>query len=229
MSPMNYKIKDLPLDERPREKLKEKGAENISNEELIAILLRTGSKEESVKNLAIQVVKNLNHFKDLNSITYRDLMKIKGIKEAKALTLIAAIELGRRLATPEKIEKLKVTNAIVLYEYFRLKILNSKQEKLFAVFLNTKNEVITYETIFVGTQNKSITHPREIFNAAIKNSAVKLILLHNHPTGDTTPSEEDIYFTKRIKEAGALLQIPLIDHLIISETEYFSFFDHEML
>ncbi len=226
---MNYKIKDLPLDERPREKLKEKGAENLSNEELIAILLRTGSKEESVKDLAIRVIKNVSHFQDLNTLSYRDLINLKGIKEAKAITLIAAIELGRRLANPEKITKLKITNAEILYNHFRLKILSTKQEKLFCVFLNTKNEVITYETIFIGTQNKSITHPREIFHAALKNSAVKIIILHNHPTGDPTPSEEDIKFTREIKSIAELLKIPLMDHIIIGEHTYFSFFDHEML
>ena len=97
------------------------------------------------------------------------------------------------------------------------------------MFLNTKNQLIHYETIFVGTQNKSITHPREIFNAAIKNSAVKIVLIHNHPTNDVTPSQEDIDFTYQIKEIGLLLKIPLMDHLIIGDTNYFSFFDHEML
>ena len=224
-----YKIKDLPLDERPREKLKEKGRESLSNEELIAILLRCGNKDESVKDLAIRLIRNLKNFYDLNSITYQDLIKIKGIKEAKALTLLAAIEMGSRLTSPYQEEKIKIVNAQILYEFFRLKILNLKQEKLFAVFLNTKNEMITYETIFIGTQNKSITHPREIFYSAIKNSAVKIILIHNHPTGDVTPSQEDILFTDNIKKIGELMQIPLIDHLIISNTNYFSFFDHSML
>ena len=226
---MPYKIKDLPLDERPREKLKEKGAESLSNEELIAILLRCGSKNESVKDLAIRLVKSLNHFEDLNSISYQDLIKINGIKEAKAISLLAAIELGKRLTLPNKDSKIKVTNAQILHEIFKLKILNLKQEKLFAVFLNTKNEIISYETIFIGTQNKSVVHPREIFHAAIKNSAVKIIILHNHPTGDVTPSIEDIQFTKNLIKTGELLQIPVLDHLIISEKDYFSFFDHHML
>ena len=226
---MSYKIKELPLDERPREKFKEKGCESLSNEELIAILWRCGTKEESVKDLAIRFIKSLKQFEDLGSITYQDLIKIKGIKDAKAITLLAAIELGKRVASPSPNKKIKVTNAEILYDFFRMKILNLKQEKLFVAFLNTKNEILSYETIFVGTQNKSITHPREIFHAAIKNSAVKIILLHNHPTGDVTPSQEDIEFTKNIQEIGVLMQIPLLDHLIISETGYFSFFDHHLL
>ncbi len=226
---MAYKIKDLPFDERPREKLKNNGAETLSNEELIAIVLRCGNKNESVKDLAIRLVKDLNNFQDLNTITCNDLIKIKGIKEAKAISLLAAIELGKRLASPSAIKKHKVISSFELYELFRVKILNIKQEKLFAVFLNTKNEIINYETIFVGTQNKSITHPREIFYAAIKNSAVKIILIHNHPTGDVTPSKEDIKFTNNIKNVGEMMQIPLIDHIIISESAFFSFFDHQML
>lgn len=226
---MNYKIKDLPIDERPREKLKEKGAQSLSNEELIAIILRCGNKEESVKDLAIRLVKNLNTFHDLNNITYMDLIKIKGIKEAKAVSLLASIELGRRLSSKNQTKKTKITNAEDIYELFRTQIIGLKQEKMFALFLNTKNEVIKQETIFIGTQNKSIAHPREIFNAAIKNSAMKLVLIHNHPSGDVTPSEEDIAFTENIKKGSTLLQIPLIDHLIVSETGFFSFYDHHML
>lgn len=226
---MNYKIKDLPLDERPREKLKQKGAESLSNEELIAIILRCGNKEESVKDLAIRLVKTLNSFHDLNSITYNDLIKIKGIKEAKAISILASIELGKRLVISKPNQKKKIKNAEEIYHLFRTKVINAKQEKLFAVFLNTKNEIMGYEVIFIGTQNKSITHPREIFNAAIKYSAVKLILIHNHPTGDVTPSKEDIAFTETMKKVSEMLQIPLVDHIIISEIDFFSFFDHQML
>ncbi len=226
---MNYKIKDLPLDERPREKLIEKGRESLSNEELIAIILRCGYREESVKNLAIRLVKSLNTFQDLNSITYQDLIKIKGIKEAKAISLLASIELGRRLTLIKNTQKIKITNAKDIYERLQIKIIGMKQEKLFAFFLNVKNEVIKEEVIFIGTQNKSITHPREIFNAAIKYSAVKLILAHNHPTGDVTPSKEDIVFTKNLKKIGEIIQIPLLDHIIVSEISFFSFFEHQLL
>ena len=226
---MNYKIKDLPLDERPREKLKNKGKESLSNEELIAIILKTGSKNESAKNVAIELTKTLRDIQDLHTISISDLIKIRGIKEAKAITLIAAVELGRRVYSIKNEEKIKITNAVDIYEMFRTDIIGLKQEKLIAVFLNTKNEVIIYQTIFVGTQNKSVTHPREIFHYAIRYSAIKIILVHNHPTNDTTPSQEDIEFTKNIKEVGELLKIPVIDHVIIGETNYFSFFDHHLI
>lgn len=224
-----YKIKDLPLDERPREKLLKKGKEALSNEELIAIILKTGNKEKSVKDLSIELVKTLENIQELNTISISDLMKIKGIKEAKAITLIAAIELGRRLTNLLPDEKYKITQAEDVFYFFKTKIMGLKQEKLFALFLNTKNEVITYETVFMGTQNKSITHPREIFYFAIRHSAVKIILAHNHPSNDPTPSKEDIEFTMLMKEAGKMLQIPVIDHIVLGESKFFSFFDHGLL
>lgn len=217
------------MDERPREKLKEKGAESLSIEELIAILLRTGNKEESVKDLAIKIMNSLQDINELNTICLNDLIQIKGIKEAKAITLLAAIELGKRLAISNVKEKAKIINAETIFQIFRPKIIGLKQEKLFALFLNTKNELIHYEVVFIGTQNKSVTHPREIFYYAIRNSAMKIIIMHNHPSNDTTPSEEDIAFTNRVKEVGETLQIPVIDHIILGETNYFSFFDHHLL
>lgn len=226
---MNYKIKDLPLDERPREKLKLKGKNALSNEELIAIILKTGNKEKSVKDLSIELVNNLKSIRDLNNISLADLTKIKGIKEAKAITLIAAIELGKRVSSILPDEKYKITNANDVFIFFKPQIIGLKQEKLFALFLNTKNQVIAHETVFMGTQNKSVTHPREIFHLAVFHSAVKIILVHNHPTNDPTPSKEDIEFTKMMKKAGDLLQIPIIDHIIIGEITFFSFFEHQML
>ena len=226
---MNYKIKDLPMDERPREKLLKYGKESLSNEELIAIILKTGTKKFSVKDISIELVKSFNDLRDLNTVSVKDLTKINGIKEVKAVTLIAAVELGKRVCSYLEDDKLKIKTAEDIYNYFKPKIIGLKQEKLIAVFLNTKNEMICYKTIFIGTQNKSVTHPREIFNEAIKNSAIKIILMHNHPTNDTTPSNEDILFTENICEVGQILKIPVVDHIIIGEKGYFSFFDHHML
>lgn len=226
---MNYKIKDLPLDERPREKLKYKGKEALSNEELIAIILKTGIKDKSVKEIAIELSNSLNNIADLNNISIQDLTKIKGIKEVKAITLIAAIELGKRVTSYLDEEKFKVVCAEDVFNLFKIKIVGLKQEHLIAIFLNTKNEIISYKTIFIGTQNQSLTHPREIFHFAIKNSAIKVILVHNHPTNDTTPSKEDIEFTNNIVKVGQLLKIPVIDHIIIGETNFFSFYDNHLI
>lgn len=226
---MNYKIKDLPIDERPREKLLQKGKESLSDEELIAILLRTGTKKESAKDLAIHLVKEIDGIKKLNNVLVNDLTKIDGIKETKAITIIAAVELGKRVLQSKDNPKNKITNPGDLYEIFRPQIIGLKQEKLFVIFLNTKNEMTNYKVVFIGTQNKSITHPREIYHEAIKNSAVKIMLVHNHPTNDTTPSKADIKFTNDMKEIGLLLQIPLMDHIIMGENGYFSFFDNHMI
>lgn len=226
---MNYKIKDLPFDERPREKLKSKGKEALSNEELIAILLKTGSKEKSAKDIAIELIKSLKDIRDLHTISIADLTRIKGIKEAKAITLIAAIELGKRASQIFYEEKVKIQHAEDVFFLLRPQMIGLKQEQLIALFLNTKNELLSYKVIFVGTQNKSITHPREIFYYAIKSGAMKIILAHNHPSNDVTPSQEDMEFTKKIVESGLLLQIPVIDHIVLGETQFFSFFDHHLL
>lgn len=226
---MNYKIKDLPIDERPREKLKLKGAKSLSNEELLAIIFRTGTKDYSAKDLAIKLIQEIKGFENLNELSYNYLISKKGIKEAKALTLLAAIEIGKRLNLKTINPKTKITSAYDVFELLEYEVSNLKQENLFAIFLNTQNEVITYKSIFVGTQNQSITHPREIYYEAIKQNAVKLIICHNHPSNNTNPSEADILFTKNLKEVGEILKIPLLDHVIIGKTNYFSFLEHKLL
>lgn len=225
---MTFKIKDLPLTERPREKLKMKGAKDLSDVELLSIIFRTGTKDYSAKDLAISLLNDIQNISNLNDISYNYLIQIKGIKDAKAITLLAAIELGKRLVLKVK-QPAKITTAQDVYDILKYEITNLKQEKLFAIFLNTKNEIIAYQTIFVGTQNQSITHPREIFHEAIKNNAVKLIIAHNHPTNNVNPSNEDILFTNKLKEASGFLQIPLLDHVILGETQFYSFLEHKLL
>ncbi len=226
---MNYKIKDLPLNERPREKLINFGKESLSLEELLAILINTGTREKSSKDVAIEVIKSLENYQNLKDITINELIKIDGIKEAKAIKILAAIELGKRLSQPNNFRKYKVTKAEDIYIFFKNQISGLKQERLYAIFLNTKNEIIGYKIIFIGTQNTSITHPREIFNEAIKASAIKVIIMHNHPGGDNYPSNADIDFTKNIVKAGNLLKIPIVDHIILTENNFFSFYENELL
>ncbi len=225
---MNFKIKDLPLSERPREKLKTQGAKSLSDVELLSILFRTGTKDYSAKDLATNLLKEIDNLANLQDLSYNYLISLKGIKDAKALTLLAAIELGQRLALKVN-QPTKITTSTDVYELLKYEIVNLKQEKLFAIFLNTKNEVISYQAIFTGTQNQSITHPREIFHAAIKHNAVKIIIAHNHPSGNVTPSQEDIAFTNQLKEASLLLQIPLLDHVILGNTNFYSFLEHKLL
>lgn len=225
---MSYKMKELPLEERPREKFKTNGFENLGDIDLIAILLRTGSKELSVKDLATKLLIELEGVEHLADTSLERLSKIKGIGEVKAITLLSAIELGKRVGKGKLGIKKRIKHATDLYEEFYRELREKTQEHFLAVFLNSKNEIIHSKTIFIGSANKSIVHPRDIFKEAIKYSAVKLMVLHNHPSGDPTPSEEDISFTSRLIECGNLLQIPLLDHLIIGFNTYYSFYDHVM-
>lgn len=220
---MSYLIKDLPTLEKPREKFKKYGVEYLSDEDLIAIILRCGTKNLSVKDLAIKIKKEYPYLKDLS---LAKLKRINGMGEVKAITLISAIELGKRSTYQKEENNIKFNKADVIYEYFKNKLKDLKQENLIAVFLDNKIKLINYKTIFIGTANTSITHPREIFKEAINNSAVYVIMLHNHPSGDVTPSLADKKFTSQVLTTGNIVGIPLLDHLIIGKNTYYSFYDN---
>jgi DNA repair protein RadC len=214
-------IREMPKVERPREKLIEKGAENLKDEELLAILLRTGTKEKSALDLAKQILKKFSK-KKFQKLKYQDLIKIKGIDEAKATTILAAIELTKRILkigeeTLPKIESVK--DVISQFSYLREK----QREHLAALYLNARNEIVFKKHLFVGTLDANICHPREIFKHAINQSSASIILVHNHPSGDPTPSKADLEITKRIQEAGKIMGIDVLDHVIISKNRVFSF------
>lgn len=219
---MTYLIKDLPEEEKPREKLKKYGVKNLTDEELIAIILRCGTKNMSVKDLAIKIKKE---FKTLSDLSYIELSKIKGVGEVKAITLLAAIELGIR-STYKEDKNIKLNRPENIYEFFKNKLIHLKQENLMAIFLDNKNKLIAYKTIFIGTINMSVSHPREIFKEAMKNSSVYIILVHNHPSGDPTPSVADLRFTNQVYKTSKIIGIPLLDHIIIGNNKYYSFYDN---
>ena len=219
---MTYLIKDLPEEEKPREKLKKYGVKNLTDEELIAIILRCGTKNMSVKDLAIKIKKE---FKTLSDLSYIELSKIKGVGEVKAITLLAAIELGIR-STYKEDKNIKLNRPENIYEFFKNKLTHLKQENLMAIFLDNKNKLIAYKTIFIGTINMSVSHPREIFKEAMKNSSVYIILVHNHPSGDPTPSVADLKFTNQVYKTSKIIGIPLLDHIIIGNNKYYSFYDN---
>ncbi len=219
---MTYLIKDLPEEEKPREKLKKYGVKNLTDEELIAIILRCGTKNMSVKDLAIKIKKE---FKTLSDLSYIELSKIKGVGEVKAITLLAAIELGIR-STYKEDKNIKLNRPENIYEFFKNKLIHLKQENLMAIFLDNKNKLIAYKTIFIGTINMSVSHPREIFKEAMKNSSVYIILVHNHPSGDPTPSVADLKFTNQVYKTSKIIGIPLLDHIIIGNNKYYSFYDN---
>ena len=216
------KIKDLPQDERPREKMREKGSQALGNSELLAILLRTGSQDQSALRMAERLLEQQGGLAGLGGATAEDIEQVKGIGSAKATTILAAIELGRRVAFLASGDKPVIRGpedvAALLMPRFRYET----REHFLAVLLTTKNHVIKTAVISVGSLNASIVHPRELFREAINAHCASLILAHNHPSGDPTPSPEDVSLSQKLKEAGQLLDIPVLDHVILGDGRYIS-------
>ncbi len=224
---MNVLIKDMPLNERPRERLINQGVEYLSNEELLAIILKTGTKNYSVKVLASNILKQIEDINNLKEINLESLIKIKGIGKTKACELLASIELGKRINNKiNNINQIKIYSSQSIFDYYKNKIGNKQQEYFYCVYLDTKNHIIKDKLLFVGTINESLVHPREIFKEAYLLSASSIICIHNHPTGDINPSNNDIIITRQLKEAGILLGIKVLDHIIIGKDNYFSFNDN---
>lgn len=221
---LSYTIKDMPESERPREKLIKYGPESLSNRELLAIIIRTGNKSDTALDLS-QKVLNLNKsgLANLVDISLEELMSVKGIGESKASQILAAIELGKRINYERNYSKLRVVTAETVSDLFMDEMKFLKQEHFKVLLLDTKNQVISIEEISKGTLNISIVHPRDVFKAAVRRNANSLILVHNHPSGDPTPSIEDKKLTKRLVEAGRIIGIPVLDHIVIGFDRYISF------
>ena len=219
------KIKDLPVEERPRERLIKYGVSNISNEELLSILIKTGTKNYSVKDISCEVLKLINNINNLDNITINTFKDIKGLGKVKTIEIMAAIELGKRIFLEKKDYDNTIYNnpeTIYLNNIYLFK--NKKQEYFYCLYLDSKNKLIERKLLFMGTNNKSIVHPREIFKEAYLTSASKIVCMHNHPSGDTTPSMEDIHLTKSLVTIGKLQGIKVCDHLIIGDDNYYSFY-----
>jgi DNA repair protein RadC len=208
------KILDLPMDERPRERLIRVGPENLSTGELLAVILRVGTKGENVMSLAGKLLKKFG-LKGLSTASLRELTAVQGIKEVKAGQLLACFELARRLEAYNPDPKPKIRSSRDVYALLAPGMRDLKKEKFKALFLNTKNAIIKTETVSMGSLNGSLIHPREVFKTAILESAAGVIIVHNHPSGDPTPSPEDFEVTKRLIEAGNIVGIKLVDHVII--------------
>lgn len=215
-------IAEIPMNSMPREKMLQFGEKNLSNHELLAILLRTGSKKTNVLQLATTLEKHFGSLHSLRMATIDELMEIEGIGLIKAIELKAAIELGIRLASSRQIKKGSLISTKIAGTWMMEALKDEYQEQLLALFLNTKNEVILTKMIFKGGLNQSIAHPREIFREAVRCSAARLIIGHNHPSGNVTPSQADIDFTKRMVECGQLMGIELLDHIIVGNEQYLS-------
>lgn len=215
-------IREMPEDCLPRERLEVVGEKALSNQELLAILLRTGSKDTNVMEVASKFLNYFNHLHELKNATLNEMMEIKGIGRIKAIEVRAAIEFGYRIQQSTQVKFGKVSSSYQIAQNLIYELQDFQQEHLVCLYLNTKNEVIKQETVFKGSLNQSVAHPREIFRSAVKYSAARLILAHNHPSGNPTPSESDIHFTKRMQECGKMMGIEVLDHIIIGEQVYTS-------
>ena len=223
----NMKIKDLPKSDRPREKLIAKGAENLKDPELLAILLRTGKVGKNVIEIASQILGKYSK-KRLLQMTYEDLSKISGIDSAKATTLLAAFELSKR-ALKVNDTNLPVINTAKDAAAQLTDMRDLKKEHFVVLYLNAKNQLVHKETISMGTLNANLVHPREVFEPALKHSAAQIIAAHNHPSGDPKPSEDDLELTKRLVEAGKMMGIEIMDHVIVSKNSHFSFKEEKLI
>lgn len=225
----NYTIKSIPEDDRPQEKLLKYGANHLSNSELIAVILRTGSKDENVVMLSQRILNEEGRgLRNIAEGTIEKFKSYKGISDVKACQLAAVAELSKRISTL-KLEKIKISSpndaAVVMMEEMRY----YKKEYFKIILLDTKNNIKKVSEISVGSLNSSIVHPREVFSEAVLNTASSIILVHNHPSGESEPSHEDIVLTNRLDECGKILGVKVLDHIIIGDGVFYSFKEEGLL
>ncbi|HFI0234527.1 TPA: DNA repair protein RadC [Streptococcus suis] len=207
----------------PRERLLEVGPEGLSNQELLSIFIRTGTKQHPVQELATKILKEVDHLANLKGMSIEELQSICGIGRVKAIEIQAMIELGRRIHQSEITLQQKVLGSEKLASRMMQELGDKKQEHLVAIYLDTQNRIIQQKTIFIGSVNKSIAEPREILYYAVKNMATSVIIVHNHPSGSVQPSKNDLLFTQALKKSCNMLGLVLLDHLIVGKSRYFSF------
>lgn len=220
------KFKNIPNNMKPRERLIVYGKENLSDEELLAIILKTGTKDKNVKEIAVNLLSSYESLRNFSSLNYHKLIANEGIGKAKACEILASIELGRRIYENVNIEDvIECTSTTNIVNYFHYLFINKKQELFYVLYLDNKKNYIDKKLLFIGSINYSIVHPREIFKEAYLLSASFIICIHNHPSGDATPSKEDDILTNKIKEIGIIHGIELVDHLIVGYNNYYSYFE----
>lgn len=230
MQEHNYPIKQWSKDDRPREKLLEKGSENLSNSELLAILIHNGTREKTAVDLAKEILRlGKDNLTELGKLSLSDLMKIKGIAEAKAVTIVAALELGRRRQASSSLNKIIIGSSNDIAEYLKVKLKDYRHEVFAVLFLNRANKINHFEIVSEGGITGTVADPRVILRKALEQDAVNIILCHNHPSGSLKPSRADEQLTAKIKEAARFLDIAVVDHLIVSEDGYYSFADEGIL
>jgi DNA repair protein RadC len=223
-------IKTWAEEDRPREKLLSKGRHVLTDAELIAILIGSGTRKETAVELAKRILAQFeNNLNAIAKLSVPDLMKFKGIGEAKAISIVAALELGRRRKETETLKRENITSSKDTFDIFRPQFLDLPHEEFHVLLLNRSNTIIRKEFVSRGGVSGTVVDPKIIFKIAVEYLASSIILCHNHPSGNLKPSDADISLTKKIKEAGTFLEIPILDHLIISDMGYFSFADEGMM
>ncbi|AZB26135.1 JAB domain-containing protein [Chryseobacterium bernardetii] len=223
-------LKFLAEDDRPREKFLQKGKNALSDSELLAIIMGSGSREESVLELARKILASVNNnWHQLSLLSVKDLTKFKGIGEAKAISIITALEIGRRRAGQEIQERPVIGNSHDAYSILKNQLSDLRTEEFWAIFMNNSNKVIHTSQLTQGGISQSIVDVRVLFKTALENFSTGVIIAHNHPSGSMKPSKEDLNITQKIKEAGKVLSIQLLDHIIITQHSYFSFSDAGLL
>lgn len=218
-------VRNIPKSERPRERFLREGVSNLSNQELLAIIIKTGTKNLSSMDLALLLLNEIDDIHYLKDVNVSRLIKIKGIGLVKAIEIASAIELGKRIYFNSPKHREKLINAKEIYESSKYLFVGKMQEEFYCLYFNNKQELLERKLLFMGTINRSIVHPREVFKEAYLTSASSIVCIHNHPSGDTKPSREDIIFTKSLIEIGRVNGIPIVDHIIVGDNSYYSFYE----
>jgi len=225
-----FPIREWAEDDRPREKLLLKGRQSLSDAELIAILMGSGSRNESAVDLAKRILKeSSDNLMELSKLSVQELIKFKGVGQAKAISIIAALELGKRRRGAEALERKKIASSKDVFEYFSSIIGDSTYETFYILLLNRANKIIREIQISEGGISGTVADPKKIFKLALDHNATSIILCHNHPSGNVKPSGDDIALTKKIKNAGDMIDISVLDHIIIGDEKYYSFADESMM
>ena len=221
------KIKNIPINDRPRERLLEKGPSSLSDEELLTIILGSGNKNKSVKEISNSLLSSIKNISELKNKNYQELTKIEGIGNAKACILLALIEISKRMnQNINSLNNVIFKTPDLIYDFFKEPLADEMQENFYCIYLNKHKRIISYKLLFKGTLDRSLVHPREIFKEAYLLSASSIICIHNHPSGILNPSNEDLYLTKSLINIGNIMGIEINDHIIIGKNGYYSFFEN---
>lgn len=223
------KIKEMPENERPRERLLTYGARNLSEAQLLAIIIRTGSGDKNAVSLAMELINKFGSLNAIDKASFNEFKDIKGLGKAKIAQIKASMELGRRLLSEKTNSEITFTDSIAVYEYLQPKLKALKQEKFICLILDVKNRLIREQEVTTGILNEALIHPREAFREAIKEAGASVIFVHNHPSGDPEPSHKDLQITERLCKTGDIIGIKVLDHIIVAENSFISMKERGLL